>query len=162
MIIFTARKRSCGKVMFLQLSVILFMGGSASVHAGIPHPPAQYMLGDMPNKWVVRIVLECNLVWYCRFANRQHKTMKVIGQFKFSVRKRSCGKVMFSQARVKNSVYRWGRCTPPPADTPQMDTPMARPPRQMAIGADSTHPTGMHSCFTYKSPKRTSGIPHSK
>ena len=36
--IITVRKRSCGKVMFLHLSVILFTGGvSASVHAGI-HP----------------------------------------------------------------------------------------------------------------------------
>ena len=29
-IIFTARKRSCGKVMFLQVSVILFTGGACS------------------------------------------------------------------------------------------------------------------------------------
>ena len=29
--IFTARKRSCGKVMFLHLSVILFTGGGACV-----------------------------------------------------------------------------------------------------------------------------------
>ena len=33
-------QRSWGKVMFLQASVILLTGGmSASVHAGIPHPP---------------------------------------------------------------------------------------------------------------------------
>ena len=33
--LFTVHKRSCGKVMFLDLSVILFTGGvSASVHAG--------------------------------------------------------------------------------------------------------------------------------
>ena len=41
-------QRSCGKVMFLHLSVILFMGGSASPHthtrANTP-PPAQCMLG---------------------------------------------------------------------------------------------------------------------
>ena len=34
----TARKRSWGKVMFLQASVILLTGGPASVHAGIPPP----------------------------------------------------------------------------------------------------------------------------
>ena len=37
----TAHKRSCGKVMLLQLSVILFTGGArgfASVHTGIPPP----------------------------------------------------------------------------------------------------------------------------
>ena len=50
---------SCGKVMFLHLSVILFTGGvSAPVHAGIHtplgrhplgrHPPAQCMLGYTP------------------------------------------------------------------------------------------------------------------
>ena len=32
-------QRSWGKVMFLHVSVILFTGGSASVLAGIPHPP---------------------------------------------------------------------------------------------------------------------------
>ena len=33
-------QRSWAKVMFLQVCVILFTGGvSASVHAGIPHPP---------------------------------------------------------------------------------------------------------------------------
>ena len=78
----TARKRSCGEVMFLQLSVILFTGGSASVHAGIVHPPrsrsplgrappplprantplTQCMLGDTVNKRAICILLECNLV----------------------------------------------------------------------------------------------------
>ena len=32
-------QRSWGKVMFSQACVILFTGGSASVHAGIPPPP---------------------------------------------------------------------------------------------------------------------------
>ena len=32
-------RNKVAKVMFLHLSVILFMGGSASVHAGIPHTP---------------------------------------------------------------------------------------------------------------------------
>ena len=34
--IFTARKRSCGKVMFLQVSVILFTGGGGSGPGGVP------------------------------------------------------------------------------------------------------------------------------
>ena len=58
------------------------MGGSASLHAGIPHPqplgpgrhlpgpgtlqsrhpPEQSMLGDTVNELAVRILLECNLV----------------------------------------------------------------------------------------------------
>ena len=33
-----------GKVIFLHLSVILFTGGSASVHAGIPQPPPNQAL----------------------------------------------------------------------------------------------------------------------
>ena len=52
-------QRSCGKVMFLHLSVILFTGGvSAPVHAGIHtplgrhppgrQPPAQCVLGYTP------------------------------------------------------------------------------------------------------------------
>ena len=70
--------------MFLYVSVILFTGGSASVHAGIPppgsrHPPGsrppleqtppreqtpqeQCMLGDTGNKRAVSILLECILV----------------------------------------------------------------------------------------------------
>ena len=70
-----------GKVIFLHLSVILFTGGSAPLHAGIHpppgadtpqdqrqapprsrSPPVQYMLGDTGNKRAVRILLECNLV----------------------------------------------------------------------------------------------------
>ena len=81
--------RSWGKVMFLQASVILLTGGgSASVHAGTPpreqipqtrHPPRadppgqappspqemqQSMLGDTVNARAVRILLECNLVYF--------------------------------------------------------------------------------------------------
>ena len=50
--VFTVRKRSFGKVMFLHLSVILFTGGlSVSVHAGI-HPPGRHqtpLLADTPH-----------------------------------------------------------------------------------------------------------------
>ena len=54
-----------GKVIFLHLSVILFTG------RGVPgqvHPPARYKVhppGDTGNKWAVRILLECILVWKC-------------------------------------------------------------------------------------------------
>ena len=91
-ILVTARKCSLQRLCFYMcLSVILFTGGSASVHAGIPHPPGtrhppwsrhpspradtprdpppgsrhpqeQSMLGDTVNERVVRILLECNLV----------------------------------------------------------------------------------------------------
>ena len=57
-----------GKVIFSEACVknsVHGGGGSASVHAGIPHPPPppeQSMLGDTVNERAVRILLECNLV----------------------------------------------------------------------------------------------------
>ena len=121
---------------------------------------------------------------------------------------RSCGKVMFSQACVKNSVHggrglsqhalgsrggvsqhalgqggrypsmhwAWDVCGRPPlgqththttpwtntpfwADThtPGRNTPMGRQPPLPRLplqrAADSTHPTGMHSCFAHFLPK---------
>ena len=49
--IFTARKRSCGKVMFLQVSVILFTGGGAipaCIAGGIPACRAAGLRGIWP------------------------------------------------------------------------------------------------------------------
>ena len=63
----------------------------------------------------------------------------------------SCGKVMFSQAFVIlfMEVYpsmHWGR-TPPWADNPLgRQHPVRHLPT--ANAADSTHPTGMHSCYS--------------
>ena len=76
--------------MFLHVSVILFTGGSAPLHAGIhprdqrqtppgpeagtplppgpeagTPPPLQCILGDTGNTRAVRILLECNLVIIC-------------------------------------------------------------------------------------------------
>ena len=71
---FTVPKRSCGKVMFLHLSVSHsgHRGVSSPVHAGIhTHPPADTLLSrhppgqTPPNRWLllwtVRILLECIL-----------------------------------------------------------------------------------------------------
>ena len=67
--------RSCGKVMFLHLSVILFTGGSAIPPLG-RHQPGQTPPGQTPpnsacwdtvNNWVVCILLECILVTYTSF-----------------------------------------------------------------------------------------------
>ena len=61
---------------------------------------------------------------------------------------RSCGKVMFSQACVKNSVHTVGDvCLSACWDTPSGRHPP--PPGQTSPGvntADGAHPTGMHSC----------------
>ena len=53
---------------------------------------------------------------------------------------RSCGKVMFLHLSVILITYT------PWADTPWVDTPWTDTPPEMATAADSTHPTGMHSC----------------
>ena len=67
----------------------------------------------------------------------------------FTVRNSSCGKVMFSQACIKNSVD-GGGCLPHfmlgYTDT---DTPLGRPPLpppETATAANGTYLTGMHSC----------------
>ena len=58
MMTFTARKKSCGKAMFLHLSVILFTLGG-----GLCPDLCQ---GDplYSNEQTVRILLECILVFY--------------------------------------------------------------------------------------------------
>ena len=63
--LFTVRKRSCGKVMFLHLSV------SHSVHRGggaVIHPPGRHNPPRPPSRRplqrTVRILLECFLVYY--------------------------------------------------------------------------------------------------
>ena len=58
--------------------------------------------------------------------------------------------------------------TPPPpgrhpclrADNPQADKPPGRhyAPRQTATAADGTHPTGMHSCWSWNSVERSGGV----
>ena len=93
---------------------------------------------------------------------------KVIQTFKlFTVRNSSCGKVMFSQTCVKNSVHRgWEVYTPsldthtptpghtpfpwtPPRQTSPPDTnPTPDTHTGKATEADGTHPTGMHCCIT--------------
>ena len=90
---FTTRKRSCGKVMFLQVSVILFTGGGDLLPGGVPGPGGGACSGGVPGGgcvWsggmpggeppprglllrTVRILLECILVWafFYFFINEQ-------------------------------------------------------------------------------------------
>ena len=42
------------------------------------------------------------------------------------------------------SQHALGQTPPSWADTPHADTPPGQTPRQMAIAADGTHPSGMH------------------
>ena len=78
----------------------------------------------------------------------------------FTVRNISCGKAMFSQACVKNSVHSGvypradtplGRHPHPRADTllgkhPAPPGKQLHLPPETATAEDGTHPTGMHSC----------------
>ena len=59
-----------------------------------------------------------------------------------TVRKRSCGKVMFLHLSVILFI-KGGRCTSNRADTPL-------PPGRTATAADSTHTTGMHFSFCFQ------------
>ena len=65
----------------------------------------------------------------------------------FTVRKRSCRKVIFSQACVNNSVH-GGRCTHTPWEdtSPQADTPWADNPPPRQTSTLGRHPQGRHTC----------------
>ena len=67
--IVTAHKRSCGKVVFLHLSVILFTGeGGHASKQEVMHGRGHVWwacVGRRPLKRAVRILLECFLVSYC-------------------------------------------------------------------------------------------------
>ena len=77
--------------------------------------------------------------WLCACVNYQAQLNSLIIQtWKiFTVRNSSCGKVMFSQTCVKNSVHGEGGCLPkgmlgythpPRADTPSRQTPLGQTP----------------------------------
>ena len=73
----------------------------------------------------------------------------------FRARKRSCGKVMFSQAFVCPHGGVWptspGRHRHPSRQIPSTPPPKAEnpspPPPEMATKAGGTHPTGMPPCY---------------
>ena len=64
-------QRSCGRVMFLHLSVILFTGGCIPACTWTDSPPGRHPPGQTPPprrrllQWMVRILLECILVEIC-------------------------------------------------------------------------------------------------
>ena len=118
------KKRSCGKVMFLHLSVILFTGGGVStpVHAGIHTPLPRE--ADPPQKQTppgkeadkantpppsrrlllrtVRILLERILVWvkFLLCANRTPRKASNVsnGDFRGSSRNHTCGRGCSTEA----------------------------------------------------------------
>ena len=99
-------------------------------------PVCQSFCSQWLPKRAVHILLECILV---------------------RIRKLSCGKVMFSQACIKNSVHlrqgvyrsmHWGRHPPGPVHAG------IHPPPPTATAADGLHPIGMHSCYILNSPSK--------
>ena len=135
--------RSCGKVMFLHLSVILFTGGSATPPPGQTLPCSACW--DTVNKQVVGILWECNLVF------------SQVSVCPWEEMYTPCG-----QTHPRQTLPPWqtplplGRHLPPPGQTPTSgQTPLGRPPPdrhpssppstpEMATAADGTHPAGMH------------------
>ena len=106
-------KRSCGKVMFLHLPVILFTGGCLRplgrqtppaqtphgqtppwadtpclVHAGI-HTPLPRACWDTVNKWAVRILLECVLVRDDSFTDTRARYLDLFFHLETFTRQRS-------------------------------------------------------------------------
>ena len=62
--VITTLKHSCGKVMFLHLSVILFRGGGVMMSLPVMAPPMAYPRTAPPSphgQQAVRILLECFL-----------------------------------------------------------------------------------------------------
>ena len=62
-----------------------------------------------------------------------------------TVRKRRCGKVMFSQVCANNSVHREGRCTPPRQTPPGLTPSPGRPPGQTHTPLDRHPPEQTHT-----------------
>ena len=119
------------KVMFLHVSVILSTWGgvvfppgqtSPGRHPPGRHPPGQTHPPDMTNEQAVRILLECILVYLIITIVFLCTNLCLII---ITVRNSSCGKVMFSQACVKNTVHRGAIGSPPLGrhPSPRADTP---------------------------------------
>ena len=161
---FTARKRSCGKVMFLQLPVcsrsrgVCFptmpWAGRPPFRRQTPPPPPSY---GQPVGILVKIEF-WNLVEkiLCNISQKMHICYYAIILNSFWViitaHKRSCGKVMFSQACVSHSIHggvgsAFKQCNWQTDRLPQSGG------RQPSIGrpgiryTSGRHSTGMHTCF---------------
>ena len=130
---------------------------------------------SLPSMYVMstgRSTISLALKYRCNIPLKSKDTFITIYSIWICQYLRSCGKVMFSQVCVKNSVHGgiwlsacWDALSmdryPPPGQThlpwagtpPWADTPLGSPslensppPQRLLQG---THPTGMHSCFDY-------------
>ena len=132
--VFTGRNE-VAKVMFLQASVCpQGLGVSASVHAGIPHPPG----ADTP--WSGHPLGADTPLPGSRHTPRSRHPPEQTPP----------GADPLGQTPPEQTPTRAD--TPAGADTPaRADTPPASrhpsPPRDTATAADGTHSPGMHSCF---------------
>ena len=84
---FYCPQRNCGKVMFLHLSVILFTGGVSRTTPWVGTPPGRHTIPQAdtplgrhlppprrPPQWMVRILLECILVFLLPFETPKVKS----------------------------------------------------------------------------------------
>ena len=76
--VITIRKRSCGKIMSLHLSVILFTGGRCRPLLGRQPPQADIPRTRWPLQRMVRILLECILVLNCLLRPRSLRFTNVL------------------------------------------------------------------------------------
>ena len=129
--IFTVRQRSCGKVMFLHLSVILFTGGGV-------HPPGRHPLTDtpprqtLPSPWAdtpppldtqplqrtVHILLKCIHACLIIMKDESPKVFKLVKQEIIPV---GCVPPACGLYPVVSHVCGWGEYPPlrPPLPLPQ-------------------------------------------
>ena len=122
------------KVMFLQVCVILFTGGSASVHAGIV-PPGARQPPPLPGKQTpVRILLECILLYLCFLY------LIYIYRLQQSLKKDNISTGVCPEGEAcafQGAMHSRGACV---AGGGFMRN------GQTATEAGGTHPTGMHCC----------------
>ena len=118
----------------------------------------QFHCLDISLSWnICASILPCLVIWLSfRWDQSGKSPPKGVNVRIFTVRNSNCGKVMFSQACVKNSVQ-GGVAQPalgqtPPAGILACTGAYTLPGRQTplpptATAADGTHPTGMLSCL---------------
>ena len=120
---FYRQQRSCGKVMFLHLSVILFTGVCGR------HPQAETPLGRHPQADTPP-----------RQTSHPQADTPPPRQTPHPPRQTSPGQTTPQQP------------PPPGRHSPGRHPPrQTSPPQEMATAADGSHPTGMHSCFLFDS-----------
>ena len=139
-------RNKVAKVMFLHLSVILFTGGSASVHAGIPPPGPGTPQEQTPPRPGTPPGADTPQTRHTPWEQTSPRSRHPPGTRHPPGADTPLGtRHPPDQAPSQEQTPPLTR-HPPGADIP----PGADPPPQTATVADGTHPTGMHSCWISK------------